>query len=336
MSNARRPTSTIRTLSLAGLLAGAALLPSGTAHAQQARWCDGVRIRFFVGGAEGDPFGAVVHNGARQAALDTGASVEFVFSGWDEARMVQQLREAIAARPAGIAMMGHPGDAAVMPLAGEAARAGIRMMYQNVPLPKVVAAYGGGYVGAVQEAQGRALGREAIRAGGLRPGDTAFVLGPFHNEGRGARERGTAAALREGGIEVVEFDAPVEWASDPNLALPVITAAVLAHPDVKAIAYPGAQILGNVAVYMRAIGRKPGEIFNFGFDASPEVVEGIKDGWIQVAADQQPFQQGYLPVLSLCQQIVLGLSPISFDTSAGFVTAENIALIETLAKEAIR
>ena len=50
-------------------------------------------------------------------------------------KMTQQLREAIASQPDGIAMMGHPGDAAIMPLAEEAAAAGIKMMYQNVDVP---------------------------------------------------------------------------------------------------------------------------------------------------------------------------------------------------------
>ncbi|WP_245468789.1 ATP-binding cassette domain-containing protein, partial [Mesorhizobium sp. M1E.F.Ca.ET.063.01.1.1] len=67
-------------------------------------------------------------------------------------------------------------------------------------------------------------------------------------------------------------------------------------------------------------GRKPGDIFNFGFDTSPQIVEGFKGGWVQLTADQQPFLQGYLPILSLCQQVVLGLAPMNVDTGAGFVT----------------
>ena len=136
----------------AGLMLSAALVAlTSVANAQTLRenWCQGV-LRFFVGGAEGDAFGTIVYNGARQAAADTGADVEYVFSGWAEERMVQQLREGVAAKPAGIAMMGHP-DAAIMPLAEQAAKDGIRMMYQNVPVPEVVAAFGGGYVGAQLE-----------------------------------------------------------------------------------------------------------------------------------------------------------------------------------------
>ena len=153
--------------------------------------------------------------------------------------MVQQLREAVAAKPAGIAMMGHPGDASIMPLAEQASKDGIKMMYQNVPVPEVVAAFGGGYVGAQLEPQGHALGEKAFKDAGLEAGDTAIVLGPFSNESRGARERATVEALEEAGAKVVQVDSPPEWAADPNLAIPVMTAAILNNPDVKAIGYPG-------------------------------------------------------------------------------------------------
>src|SRR5215207_9665893 len=111
------------------------------------QWCAGKHIRFFVGGAEGDAFASIVLRGAQAAQADLGPDVDYIFSGWDVERMTQQLREAIAAEPDGIAMMGHPGDAAIMPLAEEAATAGIVMMYQNVDVPEVRAGFGGGYVG---------------------------------------------------------------------------------------------------------------------------------------------------------------------------------------------
>ena len=53
-----------------------------------------------------------------------------------------------------------------MPLAEDASKAGIKMMYQNVPVPRSWRPFGGGYVGAQQEPQGKALGVEAVR---LRP-----------------------------------------------------------------------------------------------------------------------------------------------------------------------
>ncbi len=49
---------------------------------------------------------------------------------------------------------------------------------------------------------------------------------------------------------------------------------------------------------MKAAGKKPGEVFNIGFDTSPQIVDAFKGGWVQLTSDQQPFLQGYMPVLS--------------------------------------
>jgi simple sugar transport system substrate-binding protein len=322
------------------LLAAASVLAlTATAGAETLRdkWCGDVHLRFFAGGAEGDAFASIVYNGAVQAAHDTGAQVDYVFSGWKAETMVQQLREAVAAKPNGIAMMGHPGEAAIMPLAAQASEAGIKMMYQNVPLPGVVAKYGGGYVGAQQGPQGKALGEESVRRFGLKAGDVAIVFGPFDQQPeRYVREGATADALEAAGLKVIRIPSPTEWAADPNLAIPVITAALTANPNTKAIVYPGGQLLGNAPVYMQAAGKKPGEIVQIGFDTSPQIVAAFKDGWVQLTADQQPFLQGYMPILSLCQQVVYGLAPLNVDTGAGFVTVDNYEAVAGLATEGLR
>ena len=329
----------LKTLTAAVLATVAISAISNAAMAETLRdkWCSKVHLRFFAGGAEGDAFASIVYNGAVQAAKDTGAQVDYVFSGWKAENMVQQLREAIAAKPDGIAMMGHPGEAAIMPLAEQASKAGIKMMYQNVPLPGVVAKFGGGYVGAQQGPQGKALGEEAVRRFGLKAGDAVLVFGPFDQQPeRYVREGATADALEAAGIKVTRIPSPTEWAADPNLAIPVITAALTSNPATKAIVYPGGQLLGNVPAYMKAAGKKPGEIVQIGFDTSPQIVAGFKDGWVQLTADQQPFLQGYMPILSLCQQVVYGLAPINVDTGAGFVTPDNYTAVADLAKEGLR
>jgi simple sugar transport system substrate-binding protein len=323
-------------LAAASALALAASATTASADPVRDKWCKGVHLRFFVGGAEGDAFATIVYNGAKQAERDLGPTVDYIFSGWDAEKMVQQLREAVAVKPDGIAMMGHPGDAAIMPVAEEASKSGIKMMYQNVPVPQVVANFGGGYVGAQQAEQGHALGVEAVKRAGLKPGDVALMIGPFSNENRGARERGTVKAMEEAGVKVIRITSQDEWAADPNLMIPVLTAALADNPGVKAVGYPGGQQLGDVPAYMQAAGKKPGEIFNFGFDTSPQIVEGFKGGWVQLTADQQPFMQGYLPILSLCQEVVYGLAPINVDTGAGFVTPDNYQAVAKLAAEGLR
>ena len=73
------------------------------------------------------------------------------------------------------------------------------------------------------------------------------------------------------------------------------------------IGFNGGQLLGNVDTYMQAARKKPGEVKVIGFDTSPRVVAAFDGGWVQLTADQEPFLQGYLPILSLCQQVVYGL-----------------------------
>jgi simple sugar transport system substrate-binding protein len=305
-------------------------------EATTGKWCAGKRIRFFVGGSEGDAFASIVLRGAQAAEADLGPGVEYVFSGWNVERMIQQLREAIAAQPDGIAMMGHPGDDAIMPLAEEAAAAGITMMYQNVDVPRVRAQFGGGYVGANLYPQGRALAEEAMRQSDLQAGDTVIVFGPWTQPGRFIREDGTADVFEETGMKVIRVDAKPEWAADPNLAIPSLTAAVLDNPEVKLIVYPGGQMLGAVPIYMEALGKQPGEIINIGFDTSPAIMEAFDSSYVQLTSDQQPFLQGYVPILSLCGTLVYGFGPMNLDTGAGFVDTSNYQNVAELAKAGLR
>jgi simple sugar transport system substrate-binding protein len=307
-----------------------------TAQDTNTQWCAGKHLRFFVGGAEGDAFASIVLRGAQAAQADLGPDVDYIFSGWDPDRMVQQLREAIAAQPDGIAMMGHPGDNAIMPLAEEASAAGISMMYQNVDVPEVRAQFGGGYVGANLIPQGRALAEEAIREFGLQAGDTAIVFGPWDQPGRFIREDATADTLEEAGFNVVRVNAVPEWAADPNLALPSLSAAYLSNPETKLIVYPGGQLLGAVPVYMDALGVGPGTLFNIGFDTSPAIMEAFDSGYVQLTSDQQPFLQGYMPILSLCGTLVYGFGPMSLDTGAGFVNTSNYQNVAELARAGLR
>jgi simple sugar transport system substrate-binding protein len=299
-------------------------------------WCEGVTIRFFAGGTEGDGFAGIVHRGALAAERDLGANVEYVFSGWDSETMTQQLREAVAQEPDGIAMMGHPGNDAIMPLAEEAAEAGIIMMYQNVDVPVVRAAYGGGYVGAQLASQGRALGEEAIRQFGLGEGDKAIVLANLAQRERALRELGVWEALEEAGVEVIHVDSPPTWAADPNLGIPSMVAAIGDNPDVKLVAFSGGQTLGNTQTYLEAAGLEAGQVKAIGFDTNEFIMQGFEDGWIHLTSDQQPFLQGYLPVLSICQTAKLGLAPLNVDTGAGFIDASNYQQVQTLANEGYR
>ena len=310
--------------------------PAGGTAATGSKWCSGVKLRFFAGGNEGDAFATIVLRGAKAAEADLGPSVDYIFSGWDTQKLISQLGEAIAAKPDGIAYMGHAGDDAVMPLGKKASEANIKMMYQNVDVPKVRALYGGGYVGAQLTPQGYALGQEAIRQFGLKAGDHALVLGAWGDPGRFLREEGTAQAFEDAKLVVTRLKALPSWSSDPNSGTGEITAAVLKDPATKIVVFPGGQLLGAVPTYWDAMKKKPGEIIAIGYDTSPQVIDAFKRGYVQLTSDQQPYLQGYMPILSLCMTLKYGMGPMNLDTGAGFVDVSNYQAVAEQANKGIR
>ena len=302
----------------------------------QAKKMEDITIRFFAGGDAGDPFASIVYRGAQAAQKALGVKVDYVFSGWDNEKMVAQLRDAIAARPDGIAMMGHAGDAAIMPLAEEAAKQGIVMIYQNVDVPKVRAKFGGAYVGAQLESQGRALAETAIQSFNLKKGDRVIVFGNWGMPGRYIREGASADAFTKAGMIVTKLTITNEQVANTQLLLPVISGAILAQPATKLILYSNSANLGAVPMYMDSLGKKPGQIINIGFDTSPAIVDAFRKGYVQLSSDQQPYLQGFIPVTSLALTIAYGFSLIGYDSGAGFVTPENLEDLAALAVAGIR
>lgn len=314
------------------------ILPVSAVNAQEneEKLCEGITIRFFAGGSEGDSFASVVYRGALEAERDLGATVEYVFSGWNSETMVQQLRDAVAQEPDGIAMMGHPGNEAIMPLAEEAAENGIIMMYQNVDVADVRAAFPSGYVGAQQYPQGRSLAEEALRQFDLTEGATVIVLVNLSQIERAEREQGAIDVFEENGFNVVIVDVADEWGADPNLAIPAMAAALIDNPETELVAFNGGQLLGNTQTYFEAAGLEPGDVYAIGFDTNEFIMQGFADGWIHLTSDQQPYLQGYLPILSICQTAKYGFAPLTVDTGAGFIDVNNYESVAELATAGYR
>jgi simple sugar transport system substrate-binding protein len=73
-----------------------------------------------------------------------------------------------------------------------------------------------------------------------------------------------------------------------------------------------------------------------GFDLSPEIIRLIKNDHILFTIDQQPYMQGFYPVVQLYQYCHYGILPSNTEIVASFVTKKNIDDIEKLCKEHFR
>ncbi len=309
---------------------------AGTATSQ---WCKGVNIVFFPGGSPGGSFETVVYNGAVQATADLGATTQYVWSDWQPDKMVTQLQAAIATKPDGIAVMGHPGDEAYKPLVDQAEAAGIIVTAQNVQLTTLEAEYQGngfGYAGATLYNQGMAVGNEAIKVYDLKSGDEVMVWGLLSQAGRGQRSQGVIDALKAADINVDYLEIDAATNADPTAGIPTFTAFVASHPDLKVVITDHGNLTSTLPALLQAAGKKPGDIGAGGFDLSGATIQGIKDGWIGFVNDQQEWLQGYLPILQICLTKVYGFSGLSIDTGAGFVTKDNVDALSALATAQIR
>ncbi|MDI3524818.1 MAG: simple sugar transport system substrate-binding protein [Candidatus Atribacteria bacterium] len=300
---------------------------------------EGIRIRFFCGGPPGGPFASVVYRGAKAAEEDLGCTVEYVFSDWDPEKMVNQFKEAIASKPDGIAIMGHPGDDALDPLIDQAFEQGIIVTSQNTTLPKAEAKYkarGFGYVGQELYESGYMLGKSAVEMFGLKEGDRAMVWGLLSQPTRGLRTKGVIDALKEKGLVVDYLEISPEVNAEAPLGVPVFTGYVSSHPDVKLVVTDHGALTATMETFFRAAGLGPDDVVGAGFDLSPATLEAIRGGYTDLVLDQQQFLQGYLPVLQLCMSIKYKFSGLHIDTGSGLIHAGNVEEIAPLVEEGIR
>ena len=315
------------------------VLAVATVAPAQAKWASKVRIVFFPGGPQGGVFAVNVYNGAKQAEIDLGCKVDYVWSDWDPQKMIQQFREVVATRPDGICVMGHPGDEAFDPQIEEAIAKGIIVTSQNTELPKMEGKYAGvgfGYVGAENYPAGFALGKEAVMRMGLKKGDRAMVWGLLSQPSRGLRTKGVMDALKEAGLTVDYLEIDAATNKDPQAGIPTFAGYVSSHPDVKLIVTDHGAVTATAEAYCKAVGKRPGALNIAGFDVSPATIAAIRGGWTTLVIDQQPWLQGYLPILQVCLAKVYGFSGLHINTGAGFVDKNNVEIIAPLAEKNIR
>lgn len=298
-----------------------------------------IKITFFPGGAEGGPFAGIVYNGAKLAEQDLGVTVEYVWSDWLSEKMISQFKSAIARNPDGIAIMGHPGDDAFSDLIDQARAKGIIVTSQNTELPKNQEKYGAegfGYVGASNYSAGLNLGAAVLNKAGLKSGDRAMVWGLLNEPSRGLRTKGVIESLEKGGVTVDYIEISPAVNSDATQGIPIFTSYVVSHKDVKAIVLDHGALTATAPNYMKAARKNPGDIYIAGFDLSPSTAKGIKDGFINAVLDQQPFLQGYLPIVQIYLTKRFGFSGLHIDTGAAIIDQTNIDMVAPLAEKGIR
>jgi simple sugar transport system substrate-binding protein len=285
-----------------------------------------------MGGNQGDASVLARTNGARAAAAQLGIDLKEQYAGWDAKTMIDNFKQAIAASPDCIEIMGHPGEDAMMPLVDQAEAANIVVTSGNNPMPNIEAKYqtkGFGYAGADLYAGGYLTG-QAMVAAGLKAGDQALVYDIWHQQGRSQSSQGVFDALTKAGLTVDKLDVTADVDSNPQLAIPIMTAYIAAHPNLKAIGTQHGEITAILPKILQQAGKKPGDILVGGIDLGADTIAGIKAGYIVASFDQVLFLQGFYPVQQCWLTKTYLIPGLHLNTGVGTVTPTNIAKIEPL------
>lgn len=135
------------------------------------------------------------------------------------------------------------------------------------------------------------------------------------------------------GIGVELGSQMIDSGIDPSEVQNKVKAYLTANPDTGAILTLGPNSAEPSIRAVKDMGLD-GEIYFGTFDLSAEISAAIKDGTIDFAIDQQPFLQGSIPIQVLTAYVRYGVAPSnSIFTGPGFVTRDNIELVESLAGE---
>ena len=324
------------------LVASLSVVAVGTSTSAQAAtgWCSGVTIAAYPGGPQGGPFANNVYNGYKQAAEDLGADVKYYFSDWDSNKLIQQMKEGLATKPDGMAIYGFGGPEATKPIVDEAYSKGVIVTSLNSELSALQSKYaarGFGYVGAQLYKAGFDLATETVKRAKMKKGSKAFVWGLKAAAGdRAQRTVGAIDGFKKAGMVVVYQEIDQATNTTPASGAGTYVAIMKKNPGIKAVITDHGGLTGAAETYMKAANQKPGSIFFSGFDVTPAAVTAIQSGYLTLSIDQQPFLQGYLPILQICLTKKFGFSGLTVNTSGGFLDKGNVAVVAPLALKEIR
>ena len=320
-SNAPIPPRAPRAAALRGLAAVCAAA-AAVAFAQPAAAQDKpVKVTFIQHCCSGATFFQPMQFGAEQAAKTFNVQLTYVNADGDAARAANLIETAIADKQDAVLPTITVPDA-LNAAVKKARDAGLVVIAQNIDHPD--GAKGNArevFVGQDFITSGQMIGQRMIEANHLTDKDYCLLPVEFPELTYAVRRAaGVQIALKAKGIGSEMIGTGTVDAE----ALSTISQALLANPKITCIIGLGTTPT-TVAPDAAAEAGRPG-IPNGGFDTNPKIMKNIMEGKTTATMDQQPFWQGYLPVMFAAFEVRYGLKPADFNTGNNLIDKANGAL----------
>ena len=252
---------------------------------------------------------------------------EFQWTGSKDsivAEMVNATKTAISAKADGIALAVVDKNAFNAPV-NQALSAGIPVVSYNADGAKDDPGTNRlAYIGQGLYDSGFQLGQRAL-ASGLASGDVVGFIATPGALNIQPRIDGASDAIKQSG-KPIKFT-PVGTNADVTKGLSIIDAYAQGHPNLAgmlAVDAGSTQAVGQVVQKYKM--RDKGLKVAGGFDLVPETLQAIKGGSLDYTIDQQPYLQGFLPVLYLYMYKLSGGLVFPSETNTGllFVTKDTV------------
>lgn len=269
------------------------------------------------------------------ALIDADCQLLFLQQDGNFQEQLNNLEAAIAQEPDGLINTFAGGNIFDEALE-RASEAGIPLIASNVDHPD--GAYRAAYVGQDLEVAGYELAQ--AQAENFPEEGPIHVLIGVNGPGQVWSEQRAAGIQRY--VEEMIEDHPDREITferiDAGLDLSAVgsrVAAYLQSTDTTAYFDTGYWMAG-VAVSMRDLGREAGDPLLAGFDLVPVVMEEMQNGFIQVTVDQQPYLQGFYPIMQLHLLNNYRFPPFDIDTGKAMIYPEDIEALLELSAQGIR
>jgi simple sugar transport system substrate-binding protein len=285
----------------------------------------GYKIAVVTHGATGDAFWSIVKAGAQKAGTDMGDTVTYESDG-DPQKQAQLIDAAVNQKVDGLVVsMANPD--ALKSSIQHAVSAGIPVITINSGGAQSKAFGALTHVGSDETVAGNAVGTQLKSLGAK---NVICVIHEAGNVGLEQRCAGVKSTLG-GTVTNVQVD---------NNNLPAAQATIKAKLQQDASVDGVVTLGGQVAVVAeQAIADAGSQAKLATFDLNADVAKAVESGKIAFAVDQQPYLQGYLPVVMLTLyhtnlNVLGGGQPVL--TGPTLVTKDNAAQIEKLAAAGTR
>ena len=273
---------------------------------------------------DSDSWWNTIKNAVKESGETMGVRVDYRNpSTGDLADMARIVEQSIASNPDGIIVTIADFDVLKKPLA-KAAKKGIPVITINSGTAEQSEALGALlHIGQPEYDAGYGAGKKAKKSG-----VKSFLCVNHYITNPASVERcqGYADAI---GVEL--SSSMIDAQQDPTGIEKKVQAFLRKNPTTDALL-----ALGPTSAHptLRALKKMKlnGKIHFSTFDLSDEISAAIKAGTIAYAIDQQPYLQGYMPVVMLTLYDRYGIIPSNnMNSGPGYVTKDNLALVEKLA-----